>query len=88
MEIKFEWHTTKITEDQKKKAEEELTNKINHDYDQTIKIPASLLIVSLFDENPKYLLTGAAISVEGETTKEVIKKITYNPGIHFEFINP
>ena len=88
MEIKFEWYTTKITEDQKKNAQEELTNIINRDYNPTIKTPASLLIVSLFDENPKYLLTGAAISVEGETTKEVIKNITYNPGIDFELINP
>jgi len=85
MEIKFEWHTTKITEDQKKKAEEELTNKINHHYDQIIKTPTFLLIVSLYDKNPKYLITGSAISVEGETTRQVIKEITYNSGIEFKF---
>lgn len=75
MEIDFEWHTTKITAEKKKTVKEELTKKIKHHYGQIIKTPASKLLVSLFDDGPGYLLTGAAVSVEGDTNKEVIKKL-------------
>ncbi|MFH2057581.1 MAG: hypothetical protein ABIJ59_01615 [Pseudomonadota bacterium] len=86
MEIVFEWHTTKISDDKKKEVEDELASKIRNHYGQIIKTPASKLIVSLFDEKPGYLLTGAAVSVKGETVEEVIKNISYDPGIHLEFI--
>ena len=86
MEIAFEWHTTKITDEKKKTVEEELRNKIKHHYAQIIKAPAPKLVVSLYGERPEYLLTGAAVSIEGDMVKEVIKNITYDPGIHLEFI--
>ena len=85
MEIVFEWHTTKISDAKKKGVEEELASKIRHHCGQIIKTPTSKLIVSLFDEKPGHLLTGAAFSVKGETIEEVIRNIAYDPGIHLEF---
>ena len=86
MQIAFEWHTTKINHEQKTEVEEELRNKIEHHYAQIVKNPVLNLIVSLYDESPKFLLTGGAVSIEGDKVKEVIRNITYNPGINLEFI--